>query len=621
MLIKRNRAFWCAALCEGLAIATFTLSAPAQNVVENPTSSQPIQQPTSPSLTTLSVNNFNKIFYIDGTKYAASIAGINSAASDASTNGGKVIVPVGTYSGTTMLTIPANVTVECDGWDATLQFTGSIASPVVNLSGNGAVLRNCKVDGSGVTGSPGDLIDVNGAGSTCPAPPCSVLLDHNWIIGAATDINSAFSVRLLGVGAISQFNQYDTVLQVALQGTSQKSIHDTFVNYRTGLFVVSASEFIVDHPHCVNVAGSGVTQGFDCVNVSGSQHGEINSPLIEAVREHGVYIGAKANYLYQPYDVKVIGGPCANQGGVCFKVNGDSPAHPDYDIIFSGLSAVGSSVSGAEGFLAENVQHLTISDSLASLQKTSGFEVDGGSFIELSSNIAEFNQSDGLRLRDYQGAITHLTVRGGKYDNNSQGGGGYSGVELLCDGAQGAQNNSDIAIEGVEASDTQVPHTQAYGVALDACTASTVKRLFLSNLRGQGNSSGLVNGLPVSGYLTVIEAFPNITTGSTDATMQFPTGLTVGSGNGLSRYARYTATESPSSVAAHTCAAQTFSNVTEAQSGDVLIAVNKPTEQAGLSVTPGHVTGTNTLTVNFCNDTSSSITPTASQSYNFVVVQ
>ncbi|HLZ41966.1 MAG TPA: hypothetical protein VKQ11_13445 [Candidatus Sulfotelmatobacter sp.] len=577
-----------------------------QNVVENPTSNQPIQQPTTPSLTTLSVNNFNKIFYVDGTKYAASIAGINSAANDASSNGGKVIVPVGTYSGSATLTIPANVTVECDGWDAVLQFTSGTLSPAVNLSGNGAVLRGCKVDGSGVSGLA-DVIDVNGAGTPCPTnfnqpppPPCFVLLDHNWIKGKATDGGSTFAVRLLGAGAVSQFNLYDTVLEVTLQAVSQKSIQDTFVNYLTGVFVSNASEFVVDHPHCVSTNGTGVTAGDDCVNVTASQHGEIDSPWIEAAREHGVYIGAKAAGTYQPYDVKVIGGLCANQGGACFKVRGDSPAHPDYDIVFDGLSAVGSSASGAEGFLAGNVQHLVISNSLASLQSAHGFEIDGGSFIELSSNIAEFNNLDGLRLRDYDGPITHLSVRGGKYDNNSQSPTKqYSGIELICDGAtggsQGAENNSDIAVEGVEASDTQgASQTQTWGAALDACTMnmsnhtqSTVTRLFLSNVRGQGNSSGLINSLPISGYSTVIETFPNIATGSTDTTIQFPTGLTVGSGNSMARYARYTATESPAAITAHTCTARSFTNVTGVLSSDVLIAVSKPTEQAGLAVMPG----------------------------------
>jgi hypothetical protein len=102
----------------------------------------------------------------------------------------------------------------------------------------------------------------------------------------------------------------------------------------------------------------------------------------------------------------------------------------------------------------------------------------------------------------------------------------------------------------------------------------------------------------------------------------FAQGVTVGATNNpsLARYGRYTSTLSPASVAANTCAAQSFT-VTGVLASDILIGVNKPTEQAGLSVTTGHVTGANTATINFCNNTAASITPTASETYNFVVVQ
>ncbi len=102
----------------------------------------------------------------------------------------------------------------------------------------------------------------------------------------------------------------------------------------------------------------------------------------------------------------------------------------------------------------------------------------------------------------------------------------------------------------------------------------------------------------------------------------FTQGVTFGATNNpsLARYGRYSATLSPASVAANTCAAQSFT-VTGVLASDILIGVNKPTEQAGLSVTPGHVTGANTATINFCNNNGASITPTASETYNFVVVQ
>lgn len=96
--------------------------------------------------------------------------------------------------------------------------------------------------------------------------------------------------------------------------------------------------------------------------------------------------------------------------------------------------------------------------------------------------------------------------------------------------------------------------------------------------------------------------------------------IKVGTGTVLTRYSRYNGVFNPASVAANTCAAQSFT-VTGVVVGDILIAANKPTEQAGLSVTPGHVTGTNAATMNFCNNTASPITPTAAETYNLVVVQ
>jgi hypothetical protein len=98
------------------------------------------------------------------------------------------------------------------------------------------------------------------------------------------------------------------------------------------------------------------------------------------------------------------------------------------------------------------------------------------------------------------------------------------------------------------------------------------------------------------------------------------TSVTVG-GTALSRYARYSKALTPASVAANTCAAEAVSSVTGVTGSDILIGISKPTEQAGLSVTPGHVTGTGALTLNFCNNTAAPIVPTASETYQFVVVQ
>ena len=65
----------------------------------------------------------------------------------------------------------------------------------------------------------------------------------------------------------------------------------------------------------------------------------------------------------------------------------------------------------------------------------------------------------------------------------------------------------------------------------------------------------------------------------------FNGGVQVGSsGTALTKMAKYTATLSPAAVSAvSTCAAQSFT-VTGVAAGDMFVAVQKPTEQAGLNV-------------------------------------
>jgi hypothetical protein len=54
---------------------------------------------------------------------------------------------------------------------------------------------------------------------------------------------------------------------------------------------------------------------------------------------------------------------------------------------------------------------------------------------------------------------------------------------------------------------------------------------------------------------------------------------------------------------------------------DILIGVNKPTDQLGLIVSQGHIAALGKATLNYCNETGSPITPTENETYNFVVVQ
>lgn len=82
----------------------------------------------------------------------------------------------------------------------------------------------------------------------------------------------------------------------------------------------------------------------------------------------------------------------------------------------------------------------------------------------------------------------------------------------------------------------------------------------------------------------------------------------------------FQATLSPSAVAANTTAEQTFT-VAGLVATDFVAAVNKPTTQAGLGIGNARISAANTLALTFSNDTTGSITPTASEVYTIIIIR
>ena len=76
-------------------------------------------------------------------------------------------------------------------------------------------------------------------------------------------------------------------------------------------------------------------------------------------------------------------------------------------------------------------------------------------------------------------------------------------------------------------------------------------------------------------------------------------------------------TLSPAAIVLNTTAEQTFT-VNGLLPGDMVL-VNKPTTQAGLGIVGSRVSAANTLAITFSNNTGSSITPTAAQTYLVLV--
>lgn len=76
---------------------------------------------------------------------------------------------------------------------------------------------------------------------------------------------------------------------------------------------------------------------------------------------------------------------------------------------------------------------------------------------------------------------------------------------------------------------------------------------------------------------------------------------------------------SPASVAANTTAEQTFT-INGLIPGD-MVAVRKPTTQAGLGIVNSRTSAANTLAIAFINATASPIVPTASETYEILVMR
>lgn len=97
------------------------------------------------------------------------------------------------------------------------------------------------------------------------------------------------------------------------------------------------------------------------------------------------------------------------------------------------------------------------------------------------------------------------------------------------------------------------------------------------------------------------------------------TGQTQAAFGNASLTALLSVTLSPAAVSANTTAEQTFT-VAGLQVGD-FVEANKPTTQAGLGIANVRVSAANTLAIAFSNNTAGSITPTASEAYQVMVIR
>lgn len=76
----------------------------------------------------------------------------------------------------------------------------------------------------------------------------------------------------------------------------------------------------------------------------------------------------------------------------------------------------------------------------------------------------------------------------------------------------------------------------------------------------------------------------------------------------------------PAQTAANTTEEQTFT-VHGVLASDVVVAVSKPTAQAGLGIVGWRVSAANTVGITFSNNTGAGITATAGETYKFVLAR
>lgn len=125
----------------------------------------------------------------------------------------------------------------------------------------------------------------------------------------------------------------------------------------------------------------------------------------------------------------------------------------------------------------------------------------------------------------------------------------------------------------------------------------------------QGDGAGVIMGQGPGDLIQFFSTWP--TPGTQAPIPQILQGSLAGT-NGVLKV--YTTSQSPATVTANTTS-EVSMTVTGVAATDMVVAIIKPTTQAGLAVGTARTSTTNTIAATFGNLTSSSITPTTTESY------
>ncbi len=393
---------------------------------------------------------YNALYYgttMSGVEIQAAIDAANAA------GGGTVLIPDGTWTISTTITIPSNIRIMGNGDNTVLKIpAGSVAIQMFNnsdlVAGNTNIsLESFKFDGnnSNRTGSPQDhmlyfahVTDVNFQNITC--------VNGNW---HDIEFHGCSRVKIDGWKDYNNkegplvtdyTNRWFTLTNSLIYGTVYTS---GLFNYG---FLISGQDWVVDN--CI---------AYDCGDV-----GFAIGPTNWTERAKRITISNCMGFDTRDYPFFVSYGEDISISN-CI-------AHGMGDTVFR-------TASGGGGI---------------------GFQyVDG---LNISDNICTYNYMSGIQCSDQGGgqSAKRLVIKGNVCLNNDNAPGTQAGILLY---AEAGAELSHTIVEGNICGDTRDTPTQYWGIR--ATTGTNKKHLFRGNLCFGNKSSGIAIAASSPGAITL----------------------------------------------------------------------------------------------------------------------
>ena len=384
--------------------------------------------------------NINTVLYVDGTKYALTVTGVNQAITDANAAGGGKVVITKPMNVNANIVLQSGVDVECTGWaSAPLTWNGGpgpnafffgsnvtdvgvhwcrMIGPNATTAGTSDI-RGVELDGTNrhnftynkITGVSYGVFEQGFGGS----PGNDGVIDHNWIQTATTQGIATFDNKIR-----ITFNSIDNV------GTS---------NLHHGIYISGGSDVLVQGNQISNI------QGF-CINAFTSTLGQNND------------------------NVKIIGNGCKTvgqgssgaRGGISIGTSVSGNFCRNYSVIGNTIDGL----AGDRGIWAGDCNDVVISgNTIRNFGASEGIYVTGtavqGSVrVNVSDNTLDTNTSgNAIRFQSNGGAVAECSAHDNKIFS-------VSAVGIWLQGA------TDCSISGNRIRDYNTANASNAGIFLSA---------------------------------------------------------------------------------------------------------------------------------------------------------